>query len=101
MFRARFFITVGTLVAGIALIHGVSHGEPVPLRQSLGLLPLAMDGWLGQDDPLEARIVTALGVSDYTNRVYVSSGGQPVALYLGHYQSHRTRDTIHSPHNCL
>jgi EpsI family protein len=101
MFGARFFITVGTLAAGIALFHGVSHGEPVPLRQPLRHIPMAMDGWLGHDDPLDARIVTALGVSDYANRDYVSGGGQPVGLYIGYYQSQRTGETIHSPKNCL
>jgi EpsI family protein len=101
MFGTRFFITVVTLVAGIAVLHGVSHGEPVPLRQPLGQLPMAMDGWLGQDHPLEAQIVSVLGVTDYANRAYKSSDGQPVDLYIGYYQSQRTGDTIHSPKNCL
>jgi EpsI family protein len=101
MFGARCFITVGTLLAGIVLLHGVSHGEPVPLRRPLGQLPVAIDGWLGQDAPLERRIVTALGVSDYVNRAYLNSGGQPVDLYIGYYQSQRTGETIHSPKNCL
>jgi EpsI family protein len=101
MLGARFFLTVGTFLASIALVHGVSHGEPVPIRQPLGQLPIAMDGWLGQDNPLEARIVTALGVSDYVNRTYVSGERQPVDLYVGYYQSQRTGETIHSPKNCL
>ena len=101
MFGGRFIITVGILLAGIVLLHGVSHGEPVPLRQPLGHLPMAMDGWLGQDDPLEARIVSALGVSDYVNRAYMSGGGQPVGLYVSYYRSQRTGETIHSPKNCL
>jgi EpsI family protein len=101
MFGTRFVVTVSILLAGIALLHGVSHGEPVPLRQPLGQLPMAMDGWLGQDDPLEGRIVTALGVSDYVNRAYRGVGGQRVDLYVGYYQSQRTGETIHSPKNCL
>jgi EpsI family protein len=101
MFGARFFITVGTLLAGIALLHGVSHGEPVLLRQPLGELPMAMGGWLGQDHPLEERIVSVLGVSDYINRAYVGGGGQRVDLYVGYYQSQRSGETIHSPKNCL
>jgi EpsI family protein len=101
MFGARFIATAGILLAGIVLLHGVSHGEPVPLRQPLGQLPMTMNGWLGQDDPLEARIVSALGVSDYVNRGYISSGGPPVGLYVGYYQSQRTGETIHSPKNCL
>jgi EpsI family protein len=101
MFGARFSITVGTLLASIALLHGVSHGEPVPLRQTFDQLPMNMDGWQGQNDPLEEQIVTALGVSDYVNRAYISEGGQPVGLYVGYYQSQRTGETIHSPKNCL
>jgi EpsI family protein len=101
MFGARFFVTVGTLLAGIVLLHGVSHGEPVPLRQPLGYLPTAMDGWQGRDDPLEARIVSALGVSDYINRAYMGSDGQPVGLYVSYYRSQRSGETVHSPKNCL
>ena len=101
MSGARFLITVGTLLAGIVLLHSVSHGEPVPLRQPFAELPMFMDGWLGHDDPLEGRIVSALGVNDYLNRVYVDLQGQQVDLYVGYYQSQRTGDTIHSPKNCL
>src|SRR5258707_15825643 len=101
MFGIRFFVTAGTLLAGIVLLHGVSHGDPVPLRQPLGHLSTTMDGWQGRDDPLEARIVSALGVSDYINRAYMGAGGQPVDLYVGYYQSQRTGETIHSPKNCL
>jgi EpsI family protein len=101
MFSARFLITAFTLLAGIVFLHALSHGEPVPLRQPFGQLPLAMDGWLGRDDPLEGRIVSALGVSDYVNRAYMGGGGQRVDLYVGYYQSQRTGDTIHSPKNCL
>jgi EpsI family protein len=101
MFEARFFVTVGTLLAGIAFLHGVSHGEPVPLRQPLEQLPMAMDDWRGRDDPLEGRIVRALGVSDYLNRAYTNGNGQRVDLYIGYYQSQRTGESIHSPKNCL
>jgi EpsI family protein len=101
MFGARYYITVGTLLASFALFHGVSHGEPVPLRQTFDQLPMSMDSWQGQNDPLAGQIVTALGVSDYVNRSYMSRGGQPVDLYVGYYQSQRTGETIHSPKNCL
>jgi EpsI family protein len=88
-------------VSGIVLLHGVSHGEPVPLRQPFDQLPMSMDGWQGRNDPLDERIVTALGVSDYVNRAYINGGSQRVDLYVGYYQSQRTGETIHSPKNCL
>jgi EpsI family protein len=85
----------------MALLHGVSHGESVPLRQPLGQLSMEMDGWLGHDHPLEAQTLSVLGVSDYLNRAYISDAEQPVDLYVGYYQSQRTGETIHSPKNCL
>jgi EpsI family protein len=101
MFGARFSITVCTFLASFALFHGVSHGEPVPLRQRFDQLPMSMEGWQGQNDPLDERIVATLGVSDYVNRAYISSAERPVGLYVGYYQSQRTGETIHSPKNCL
>jgi EpsI family protein len=101
MFGPRFSITAGTLLLGIALFHGLSHGEPVPLRQPLKELPLTMDAWQGRNDPLDDQIVSALGVTDYINRFYINRDQQRVDLYLGYYQSQRTGETIHSPKNCL
>jgi len=94
-------IAVGTLLAGIALFHGVSHGEPVPLRQTFSQLPLDMDGWQGRNQPMDDGVVAALGVTDYVYRIYNSPGKQSVSLYVGYYQSQRTGETIHSPKNCL
>jgi len=101
MLGARFSITAVTLLASLALVHGVRHGELVPLHQPLGRLPMTMNRWQGRNDPFEGRIVTALGVSDYLNRAYTDGGGQRVDLYIGYYQSQRTGETIHSPKNCL
>ena len=101
MFGPRFSVTAGTLLLGIALFYGVSHGEPVPLRQPFGQFPIAIDSWHGRDEALDDRIVTTLGVSDYVNRAYTNDSGQRIDLYIGYYQSQRTGETIHSPKNCL
>jgi len=101
MTGVRFSIAVGALLLGISLFYGVSHGEPVPLRQPLSQLPMAMDGWQGRDDPMAGQIVSALGVTDYVNRAYADGLGERVDLYVGYYQSQRTGETIHSPKNCL
>jgi EpsI family protein len=50
---------------------------------------------------MEERIVQAVSVSDYTNRVYFADGIAPIQLYVGYYESQKTGDTIHSPKNCL
>jgi len=97
----RLWITVGLLLGATLLLHSVSHGESVVARQPLRELPNTLGGWISQERPLQERIVQAVGVSDYTNRVFFNHTDPPVQLYVGYYASQRTGDTIHSPKNCL
>jgi EpsI family protein len=97
----RLWMTAGLLVGAFILLHTVSHGEAVVPHQPLHELPYTVNGWTGTEQPLENRIVQAIGVSDYTNRSYVNQQVGRVQLYVGYYASQRTGDTIHSPKNCL
>ena len=97
----RLWITAGILLGAFALLHTVSHGEPIVAHQPLRELPYTLGNWTGEERPLQTRIVQAVMVSDYINRVYSNSAGAPVQLYIGYYASQRTGDTIHSPKNCL
>ncbi|HEX9222888.1 MAG TPA: EpsI family protein [Candidatus Acidoferrales bacterium] len=97
----RLWITVGLLLGATLLLHSVSHGESVVARQPLRELPNTLGGWISQERPLQERIVQAVGVSDYTNRIFFNHTDPPVQLYVGYYASQRTGDTIHSPKNCL
>jgi EpsI family protein len=98
---ARLWITAGLLVGAFLLLHNVSHGEAVVLHQPLQELPYTLDSWTGTEQPLQERIIQAVGVSDYTNRIYFSPQLGAAQLYVGYYASQRTGDTIHSPKNCL
>ena len=97
----RFSIVIAVLLGGTVLLHAMSHGEPVMAREPLEDFPYHVGVWQGKEYPLEQRIVQAVSVTDYTNRVYTSSAADPVELYIGYYASQRTGDTIHSPKNCL
>jgi EpsI family protein len=97
----RLWITASLLVGAFVMLHTVSHGEPIVARQQLRELPYTLGPWRGEEHPLEERIVQAVSVSDYTNRLYHAPVGAPVQLYIGYYASQRTGDTIHSPKNCL
>lgn len=97
----RLAITATVLLGAFILLHGVSHGEPIVPHQPLSDLPYMIGAWSGEERPLSERIVQAVSVSDYTNRVYFEDGGTPVQLYVGYYGSQETGDTIHSPKNCL
>jgi len=97
----RRWITCAVLVAAFVLLHTVSHGETIVPHQPLRSLPYALGSWTGTEQPLSDRIVQAVGVSDYTSRIYSSSTAGLTQLYVGYYASQRTGDTIHSPKNCL
>ena len=97
----RLWITAGVLVGAFVLLHTVSHGEAIVPHQPLRELPYTLGTWTGTEQPLEERIVQAVGVSDYTNRIYSGQQVGLAQLYVGYYASQRTGDTIHSPKNCL
>lgn len=97
----RRWITAGILLATFVLLHTVSHGENIVLRQPLNSLPYGLGSWAGVEHPLQARVVQAVNVTDYVNRVYTQSEGVPVQLYIGYYASQSSGDSIHSPKNCL
>ena len=83
------------------LLHTLHHDERIVLHQPLSELPYTLGSWTGEERPLQARVVQAVSVSDYINRMYLDRGRDPVQLYVGYYASQKTGDTIHSPKNCL
>jgi EpsI family protein len=99
--RRRIWFTAALLVAGTITLHGVSHGEHVPLRKLLADFPLTVGAWQGRNAPFTENIIRAAGVTDYINRVYSDRNGDLVSFYVGYYASQRTGDTIHSPKQCL
>lgn len=97
----RLWITAGFLLGASGLMHSLHHGEMVVPRRPLSELPYSFGSWTGEERPLQERIVQAVSVTDYTNRIYVGLPEAPIQLYIGYYASQKTGDTIHSPKNCL
>ena len=97
----RLWITAGVLLGTYALLQGMSHGEPVVPHEPLRQPPYAVAQWKGQEQELPPDILKAVGVSDYTNRIYSQPAVPPVELYVGYYATQKTGDTMHSPKNCL
>lgn len=97
----RLWLTAGILLGASVLLHSLRHGETIIHRKALAELPYNFADWTGQEHPLQDRIIQAVSVTDYTNRIYVNASGTPVQLYVGYYASQKTGDTIHSPKNCL
>jgi EpsI family protein len=99
--QARVLLTASTLISGILILHCTSHGEPIMLRLPLREFPSEIRVWKGEDQSLDPKVLAALGVTDYLNRIYRSQAAQPVQVYVGYYQTQRTGEAIHSPKNCL
>jgi len=97
----RLWTTAGVLLGAYVLLHSISHGEPVIPHKPLRDLPYTIGDWKGQELSLSEKIVQAVGVSDYTNRIYFHAAGPSVQLYVGYYATQKAGDTMHSPKNCL
>jgi EpsI family protein len=97
----RLWIIAGFLVGATVLSHTVNHGEPIVPHRPLRDLPYSVASWRGEERPFDEKVVKAVSVSDYTNRIYSEPAALPIQLYVGYYASQRTGDTIHSPKNCL
>jgi EpsI family protein len=98
---ARFCVTGVILTGALIFLQTFRHSETTVPHQPLSELPYVLADWTGKEHPLQERTVQAVGVNDYTNRVYTEPADEPVQLYIGYYSSQKTADTIHSPKNCL
>jgi EpsI family protein len=94
-------LTACVLAGALVLLEAANRREPVSLRRPLREIPVELGDWQGNDEPLEQRIVEAVGVDEYLNRRYRNKDGRQVEIYVGYYGSQRTGETIHSPKNCL
>lgn len=97
----RIWLATGLLVAGILLMHGLRHRDPVIPDTPLSSFPTKVGQWTGQTAPIPSRILAAAGLSEYVNRVYTKPGSNWVQLFVSYYRTQQTGDTIHSPKHCL
>jgi EpsI family protein len=80
--------------AGLGAPHAVTTAEP------LSKFPVVIDGWRGDESPLDPEVVKTAAVDDYLNRGYYANG-KTLGLYVGYYQSQRQGESLHSPLQCL
>ncbi len=97
----RLWLAVAVLAFGILSMRQLNHRERVPPRAPLAEFPMLLGRWSGENVPLSARIVRAVGLDDYLNRIYRDGSEAPLTIYISYYSSQRTGQTIHSPKNCL
>lgn len=97
----RLWITAALLLEAFVVLHTLHRGETLVARRTVAELPYSLGSWRGQEQPLQERIVQAIGVSDYVNRIYIDPAEVHIQLYVGYYASQKTGDSIHSPKNCM
>ncbi len=69
-------------------------------RVPLGVFPLQLDEWQGQNVPVDAATKDVLGADDYVNANY-QSGSQMVNVLMTFYRSQTEGVGIHSPEVCI
>ena len=98
----RYWAMIAVLLAGIAGMGLLSHGEFTPPAKPLSDFPMDIGSYRTvKEFPFDEATLKVLGVTDYTNRVYVSPALGDLGLYIGYFRTQRTGATIHSPKNCL
>lgn len=100
--RIRLAVSIATLGAALAFVHGFSHGETVPLRRPLAEFPARIGGWTGRESAeLGPRELEQLKLTDYLFRRYEDRAGDDLWVYVGYWETQRRGAQMHSPKHCL
>ncbi len=98
----RLAVSAALLLGALLVVQFRSPSEAIQMRKPFSTFPAALGAWKGQEETiLEPDVLNMLKMSDYLMRRYEDSGGRPVWLYIGYWQSQRKGGDIHSPKNCL
>ena len=99
---ARYWCMIAVLLAAVAGMGFLSHGEATPIAKPLSDFPRQVAGYsMAADIPLDAKTLEVLGASDTLNRFYASPDQGELGLFIAYFRTQRTGATIHSPKNCL
>jgi EpsI family protein len=98
----RYWAMVAVLLAGIAGMGFLSHGESTPPARPLADFPKDIGNYRTVAEvPLDKKTLEVLQVTDYMNRIYFSPAQGDLGLFVEYFRTQRTGATIHSPKNCL
>lgn len=100
--RRRVAVSCAALVGALIFLQLRSSGDAVPVRRPLDTLPVALGAWQGREGTiLDADARNVLRVKDHVIRRYVDTGGHPLWVYIGYWDTQRKGAQMHSPKNCL
>jgi len=96
-------LVTAALLVQAGLYYVVSlRAEKIPVVSALSAFPATEGEWRSvREDPIEKEVLDVLRADDTLNRVYVSSKGRAVALFIAFFKTQRYGQAPHSPKNCL
>lgn len=98
----RYWTVALLLVATLLLLHSRGDSDLIPASEPLSQVPRAIEGWSGNDVPIDQEALDVLGAGDFLSRLYTRDGQPlPIGLFIGYFPTQRTGVTIHSPKHCL
>ncbi len=97
----RVGLALGLLLGSALVLHALSHGEPVSIREPIDSFPKVLGQWVGEELPLDPRVDNALKADARLLRQYLAPQRTPVWLFIAYYNSQRLGETVHSPKSCL
>ena len=98
----RYSVVLVLLAVTAFLLHIHRNEEIIPSSEPLTQFPYHIDGWVGQDVPLDQQTLSVLGPGDFLSRSYSRpEATMPIGLFIAYFPTQRTGVTIHSPQHCL
>ena len=100
----RALLCLGLLSVGVvtqAAIDRMSTIERPPLRQALGSLPMRLEGWTGEEIPVDEKIAAESQATEFLSRAYTNPKFPGIALSLWVNYSLYGTNMRHSPEICL
>jgi len=102
MKNLRFWTAVLLLAGTALLLHTRPNTDRNPPSERLSQLPAIIEGWTGNDQPIDQETRDVLGAGDFLSRIYTQGPRvSPISLFIGYFPTQRTGQTIHSPKHCL
>ena len=95
-------VAVAALCIGLVLIEIAigSRAAPLPARTEFALFPRQVNGWQGEEMPVDSQSLAALNATDHLSLNYVK-GDQVVNVWSAYYESQYSGNAAHSPLVCI
>jgi len=99
----RIALLFGLLAVSYVLISWIGSGSNVAAgpKVDLSVLPLALDGWVGEEVEIRDDTVQILKADGFINRVYHDSSGREISIHVANWLNAETISAApHHPEIC-